>query len=125
MSLVSSASTGVCMGWLEGVVGLASSLMGVRFNDPPGSHDGVAWVATEGTISKGEPSIASPTGYGLTRDDPLRGEVEEAAELEIGIAAAWASRALSLGISGASITACWLLFLPTGRWLAAGAGLRP
>ena len=94
------------MGWLEGVVGLASSLMGVRFNDPPCSHDGVAWVATEGTSSKGEPSIASPTGYGLTRDDPLRGEVEEAAELEIGIAAAWASRALSLGISGASIAAC-------------------
>ena len=120
------------MGWLEGVVGLASSLMGVRFNDPPCSHDWVAWVATEGTISKGELSIASPTGYGLTRDDPLRGEVEEAAELEIGMAAAWASRALSLGISGASVrfgersgTACWLLFFPTGRWLAAGAGLRP
>ena len=104
-----------CMGWLEGVVGLASSLTGVRFNDPPCSHDGVAWVATEGTSSKGELSVASPTGYGMTRDDPLRGEVEEAAELEIGIAAAWASRALSLGISGASIAACWLLFLPTGR----------
>ena len=51
---------------------------------------------------KGELSVASPTGYGLTRDDPLRGEVEEAAELEIGIAAAWASRALSLGNSGGS-----------------------
>ena len=55
------------------------------------------------TNSKGEFSVASPTGYGLTREDPLRGEVEEAAELEMGMAAAWASRALSLGISGGSI----------------------
>ena len=80
------------MGWLEGVVGLASSLIGVKSNDPPCSHEWVAWVATEGTISNGELSVASPTGYGLTRDEPLRGEVEEAAELEIGMAAAWASR---------------------------------
>ena len=120
------------MGRLEGVVGLVSSLIGVKSNDPPCSQEWVAWVATEGTISKGELSVASPTGYGLTREDPLRGEVEEAAELEIGMAAAWASRALSLGISGASARlgdlsdeACCTLFFPTGRWLAAGAGLRP
>ena len=117
---------------MEGVVGLVSSRIGVNSNDPPCSHDWVAWVATEGTSSYGELSIASPTGYGLTREDPLRGEVEDAAELEIGIAAAWASRALSLGISGGSVrfgdlseTACCILFFPTGRWLAAGAGLRP
>ena len=89
------------MGLLEGVVGLVSFLIGVNSNDPPCSQDWVAWVATEGTISKGELSVASPTGYGLTREDPLLGEVEEAAELEMGIAAAWASRALSLGNSGA------------------------
>ena len=91
------------MGILEGVIGLASSLTGVNSNDPPCSQEWVAWVATEGTNSKGEFSVASPTGYGLTREDPLRGEVEEAAELEMGMAAAWASRALSLGISGGSI----------------------
>ena len=120
------------MGLLEGVVGLVSSLIGVKSNDPPCSHEWVAWVAAEGTSSNGDPSVASPTGYGLTREDPLRGEVEEAAEEEIGMAAAWASRALSLGISGASArlgdlseTACCILFFPTGRWLAAGAGLRP
>ena len=111
-----------CVGLMEGVVGLVSSRIGVNSNDPPCSHDWVAWVATEGTSSNGELSIASPTGYGLTREDPLRGEVEDAAELEIGIAAAWASRALSLGISGASVrfgdlseTACCILFFPTGR----------
>ena len=92
-----------CVGLLEGVIGLVSSRIGVNSNDPPCSHDWVAWVATEGTSSKGELSIASPTGYGLTREDPLRGEVEDAAELEIGIAAAWASRALSLGTSKASV----------------------
>ena len=120
------------MGRLEGVVGLVSSLIGVKSNDPPCSQDWVAWVAAEGTISKGELSVASPTGYGLTREDPLRGEVDEAAELEIGMDAAWASRALSLGISGGSARlgdlsddACCNLFFPTGRWLAAGAGLRP
>ena len=110
------------MGLLEGVVGLVSSLIGVNSNDPPCSQDWVAWVATEGTISKGELSVASPTGYGLTREDPLLGEVEEAAELEIGIAAAWASRALSLGNSGGSILlgdlsadARRILFFPAGR----------
>ena len=120
------------MGLLEGVVGFASSLIGVNSNDPPCSQEWVAWVATEGTISKGELSVASPTGYGLTREDPLLGEVEEAAELEIGMAAAWASRALNLGNSGGSVRlgdlsddACWILFFPAGRWLAAGAGLRP
>ena len=91
------------MGLLEGVVGLVSSRIGVNSNDPPCSHDWVAWVATEGTSSKGELSTASPTGYGLTREDPLRGEVEDAAELEMGIAAAWASRALSRGTSRASV----------------------
>ena len=110
------------MGLREGVIGLASSLTGVTSNDPPCSQDGVAWVATEGTISKGELSVASPTGYGLTREDPLRGEVDEAAELEMGIAAAWASRALNLGNSGASVRlgdlsdeACCILFFPAGR----------
>ena len=93
----------ICVGLLEGVIGLVSSRIGVNSNDPPCSHDWVAWVATEGTSSKGELSIASPTGYGLTREDPLRGEVEDAAELEMGIAAAWASRALSLGTSKASV----------------------
>ena len=76
-----------CMGF-EGVIGLESSLIGVTSNDPPCSQEWVAWVATEGTISNGELSVASPTGYGFTREDPLRGEVEEAAELEIGTAAA-------------------------------------
>ena len=119
------------MGLLEGVVGLVSFLIGVKSNDPPCSQDWVAWVATEGTISKGELSIASPTGYGLTREDPLLGEVEDAAELEMGIAAACASRALNLGNSGGSTRLgdlsadAWTLFLPAGRWLDAGAGLRP
>ena len=105
----------------EGVIGLASSLIGVTSNDPPCSQEWVAWVATEGTISNGELSVASPTGYGFTRDDPLRGEVEEAAELEMGMAAAWASRALNLGSSGASVrlgdlsdAACCILFFPAG-----------
>ena len=76
-----------CVG-IEGVIGLESSLIGVTSKDPPCSQDWVAWVATEGTISNGELSVASPTGYGFTREDPLRGEVEDAAELEIGMAAA-------------------------------------
>ena len=38
---------------------------------------------------------------GVSSNDPPC-EVEEAAELEMGIAAAWASRALSLGNSGGS-----------------------
>ena len=110
------------VGLLEGVIGHASSRIGVDSIDPSCSHDWVAWVATEGTSSKGELSIASPTGYGLTREDPLRGEVEDAAELEIGIAAAWASRALSLGTSKASVrfgdlseAALCTRFFPTGR----------
>ena len=77
-----------CVGVFKGVIGLVSSLIGVTSNDPPCSQEWVAWVATEGTISNGELSVASPTGYGLTLDDPLRGEVEEGAELEMGIAAA-------------------------------------
>ena len=80
------------MGLFEGVIGLVSSLIGVTSNDPPCSQEWVAWVATEGTISNGELSVASPTGYGFTRDDPLRGEVEEAAELGMGMAAASQSR---------------------------------
>ena len=76
------------MGVFKGVIELVSSLIGVTSNDPPCSQEWVAWVAAEGTISNGELSVASPTGYGLTRDDPLRGEVEEGAELEMGIAAA-------------------------------------
>ena len=44
----------------------------------------------------------SPTGYGWTLDDPLRGETDDAAELDTGTAAAWASKTLSLGNSNAS-----------------------
>ena len=108
---------------LEGVIGLASaSLIGVTSIDSPCSQCWAAWVATEGTNSNEEPSAASPTGYGWTLDDPLRGEVEEAAELEIGMDAAWASRARSQGNSGGSVplevlleVACCARFLPTGR----------
>ena len=64
------------------------SLIGVTSIDSPCSPEWVAWVATEGTSSNDEPSGASPTGYGWTLEDPLRGEVEEAAELEIGMEAA-------------------------------------
>ena len=110
------------MGVFKGVIGLVSSLIGVTSNDPPCSQEWVAWVATEGTISNGELSVASPTGYGLTLDDPLRGEVEEGAELEMGIAAAWASSALNRGNSGGSVRlgdlseeACCILFFPAGR----------
>ena len=85
------------------MIGLASaSLIGVTSIDSPCPQDWAAWVATEGTSSNEEPSAASPTGYGWTLDDPLRGEVEDAAELDIGIDAAWASKARSLGSSGAS-----------------------
>ena len=81
----------------EGVIGLASaSLIGVTSIDSPCSQDWAAWVATEGTSSN--------------------------AELEMGIAAAWASRARNLGNSGASVllgffpdAACCAHFLPTGR----------
>ena len=61
----------------------------------------VARVATDGTNSNEDPSIASPTGlYGCTRDDPLLGEAEEAAELALtGTSAARASSALSFGSS--------------------------
>ena len=107
----------------EGVIGLASaSLLGVTSIDSPCSQDWAAWVATEGTSSKEEPSATSPTGYGWALDDPLRGEVEDAAELEIGIAAAWASRARNLGNSGVSVLLgffpdadCCERFLPAGR----------
>ena len=54
------------------------------------------------------------------------------AELEMGMDAAWASKARKRGNSGASVlldalldAACWTRFLPAGRWLIAGAGLRP
>ena len=106
-----------------GVIGLASaSLIGVTSIDSPCSQDWAAWVATEGTSSNEEPSAASPTGYGWTLDDPLRGEVEDAAELEMGIDAAWASKARKRGNSRASTlldelldAACWTGFLPAGR----------
>ena len=78
-----------CMGVFKGVIELVSSLIGVTSNDPPCSQEWVAWVAAEGTISNGELSVASPTGYGLTREDPLWGDLSE--------------------------EACCILFFPAGR----------
>ena len=64
--------------------------------------------------------MTSPTGYGWTLDDPLRGEADDAAELEIGTAAAWASRILSPGNSNTPVRSEIASCADSDTWVDAG-----